>query len=235
MDRARSLLDELLGPDRDRLVTDEWNETVYRDVCIYMLAGFCPYRSFYDAKCYIGRCPFKRHDRRFFNLYEKCNKPGLKEKEHALLYLLTEIYIDNYKDIWKKNYHFESFHESNDELLVRISILRAKKDEYIEEMEKNIVLNNLEEACSYYEKVEYVERAINCHLNTDIRICGCCGKIFDTSNQPPKYWDLHITSKYHLLFMDVEQKIGNLICKYRCENGGIIPDGVLRIVNKRAC
>lgn len=149
------------------------------------------------------------------------------------MYLLTEIYIDNCKDIQKKKYQFESLHKSNDERLVRISMLRAKKDEYIEEMEKKIVLDNLEEAYLYYEKIKCIENEINCHLNTDIRICECCGKVFDKSNQPPRYWDLHITSKYHLLFMEVEKTIGNLLCKYRCESGGVIPTNVLRIVNKR--
>lgn len=235
MDRARCLLDELLGPDRDRLVTEEWNETIYADVCIYMLAGFCPYRSFYNAKCYIGRCPFKKHDRRFFHLYEKCNKPGLEEKEHALLHLLIEIYIDKCKDILKKNNQFELLYGSNDELLARIYMLRIKKDEHIEEMEKNLILNNLREAYLYYEKIEYIESTISCYLNTNIKICECCGKVFDKISQPPRYWDLHITSKYHLLFVEVEQKIGNLLFKYRCENGSIFSTDVLNIVNKRMC
>lgn len=230
MDRARCLLDELLGPDRDKLVTEEWNESAYADVCIFMLVGFCPYQSFYEAKCHIGRCPFKRHDRRFFNLYEKCKKPGLADKEHALLYLLTEIYIDNYKAVLKNKYQVESLHKSNDEVLIHVSILRARKDEYIEEMEKHLASNNIEEAGLCYENIGYVERAIDCHLDLHIRICECCGKLFDKSNQPPRYWDLHVTSKYHLLFVEVEQKLGDLLSKY---GHGIIPSDVLRMVSKR--
>ena len=80
-DFARKILDELMGPDRNKLPSERGASGVrYSDqgVCRHYLVDFCPHLQFLNTKSDIGPCPRKYHEEL---LREKFLKEGQRDKE----------------------------------------------------------------------------------------------------------------------------------------------------------
>ena len=64
-DLARKILDELMGPDRNKLPSERGASGIkYSDynVCRHYLVDFCPHLQFLNTKSDIGPCPKKYHE-----------------------------------------------------------------------------------------------------------------------------------------------------------------------------
>lgn len=64
-EQARKLLDELMGPDRNKPLHLKGTGGVkFHDhtVCKYFLVDFCPYELFQNTKSDIGNCPKRYHE-----------------------------------------------------------------------------------------------------------------------------------------------------------------------------
>ena len=231
MDRARSLLDELLGPERNTLAKEEWNSIKNRDVCAFMLSGLCPYQLFSEAGMNMGRCPYRRHDKYLCKLYKQCESPELEEKEHKLLCLLADIYTSNYKEVLRRKENSLFLSRRSSEYTFRSAILKAKVDDLAKDIEERMAENKLEEALAYLERMVSCESDINSLAR--LEVCEDCGKEFEKSNQPPRYWELHIKSKLHLAFVTVREKLAEMLQKYR-EKGSLIPYWIVKIVEKKS-
>lgn len=59
-DRARKLLDELLGPCRDMSEQQIQHQNL-SDYCIYHIIGICPFFALEDTKGFIDKCQKKTH------------------------------------------------------------------------------------------------------------------------------------------------------------------------------
>lgn len=79
MNYARALLDELMGPNRNRdrtTTVNFWDD----DVCKCFLFDYCPHDLFTNTKSDIGPCP-KVHDDKLRTAYQQAS-PEEKEKYH---------------------------------------------------------------------------------------------------------------------------------------------------------
>jgi len=58
MDATRALLDQLMGPNRNRIQGDDTPETRWDDdkTCPWHLCGFCPHGLFKNTKEDLGTC-----------------------------------------------------------------------------------------------------------------------------------------------------------------------------------
>ena len=188
MDRARCLLDELLGPDRDRLAKARWDEHEYRDVCVFMLAGFCPHRMLAEVKAHAGRCPFSKHGRHFVRLYERCRRPGLFEKERALLQRLTEIYVESRVKMLRARSRATPVDSLDDRTVLQVSVLKAEREEAISNMYGSICSGYCENAEMSHRSAKSLKDEIGSRMQARMEICEDCGKEFAPEHQPPGYW-----------------------------------------------
>lgn len=79
---ARRLLDELMGPDRNKPLGLQGQSSVrytQAEVCKYYLVGFCPYELFLNTKSDIGPCPWRIHDPIIKEEFERIGAPGHRE------------------------------------------------------------------------------------------------------------------------------------------------------------
>lgn len=231
MDRARSLLDELLGPERDKISCAGWDSLRYKDVCVFMLAGLCPYQKLSEAKIHVGTCPFKRHEKYFVRLYESYRHPEIAEKERNLMVLLAEMYVDNYRRVARRRAEVEAMSRRSGD--PRMAAWRVEKDELACEMENMLAGDRLGEARACFESIKFITRSMEDYLNAGLKVCKDCGKDFDEKSQPPGYWSMHVKSKFHQSFVSIRDKLAELMAKHG-EIKGQIPRQVAHVLGERA-
>lgn len=79
---ARRLLDELMGPDRNKPLWLQGQSSVrytQAEVCKYYLIGFCPHELFLNTKSDIGQCPWRIHDPMIKEEFEQKGEPAHRE------------------------------------------------------------------------------------------------------------------------------------------------------------
>lgn len=233
MDRARCLLDELLGPNRDRLVKEEWDDVKDRNSCVFMLSSFCPYELFHNTGLNLGRCPFRNHEKYLCKLYEQCGLPRAKEKEKELSGMLTEIYFDNCKRIIRRWDFIEKQVRGDKDYVFKWAFLKAKLDERYKELDINVSKGSFEKATACFIETSSLELDINRHVAQYLKVCKYCGKEFSTDAQPPRYWDLHIRSKLHLSFALTRSKLVEILRKSG-QKDEIVSYEILKAIQKKA-
>lgn len=199
MDKARKILNELMGPNRNNLKTHTWNENERKDVCIYMLAGLCPYQlittnSLKNFKS--SKCNYKIHDNYYKRIHSEAGRPNIILYERMLLSKLISIYFSIYNKKIKifKNLHF-----------MENVYLKAKFYEFIENVE-----------FEDYEKLESKYEMFLCESGQfyeKINQCNICWKVFD-GIQPANYLEMHYCSKFHCVCVDIYDKMIELWLKY---------------------
>ena len=79
---ARRLLDELMGPDRNKPLWLQGQSQVrytQAEVCKYYLVGFCPHELFLNTKSDIGQCPWRLHDPLIKDEFDRRGDPAHRE------------------------------------------------------------------------------------------------------------------------------------------------------------
>ncbi|WUR04125.1 LUC7-like protein 3 (LUC7L3) [Vairimorpha necatrix] len=130
-DRARKLLDNLLGSNRDSIIRDEINNH-----CIFQIAGGCPYEMLKNTKLSIGSCKYKNHE-----VIQSVNKV-LYEQE------LIKVLSDLFANINKK---FTTPVKIKDN---EINEIEESLDMKIMEIEQNITEENILEMYKIFEELE---------------------------------------------------------------------------------
>ena len=86
---ARKLLDELMGPDRNKPLSLQGQSPIrytQPDVCKYSLIDFCPFELFLNTKSDIGQCPFRIHDAMIKEEFDKKGDPEHRKMYERLFY-----------------------------------------------------------------------------------------------------------------------------------------------------
>ena len=83
---TRALLDELLGKDRNKPLSERNRKTTHfsdEDYCKYYLCGFCPYMLFTNTKSDLGVCNLKHSDamREQFNKIPDCERASYRYED----------------------------------------------------------------------------------------------------------------------------------------------------------
>lgn len=133
-DRARKLLDNLLGHNRDNLIENDNTNN-----CIFQMAGGCPFEMLKNTKLSLGSCKYKNHEN-----IKTVNKIFY---EQELFTILTDLF-DNINKKIKENVSIKDneIQEIEDEL-----------DFKLMEIEQNVTEENVKEI---YKKFLEIEKEI---------------------------------------------------------------------------
>ncbi|RVD92261.1 luc7 3 [Tubulinosema ratisbonensis] len=198
MKKARILLDELLGPNRNLINKQKYCKNKHSSVCKYMLASFCPYTLLQSIKFTSLQCKFTNHDKGFIKLYEESGKPFLKEFESDLLRELKCFYSDFKNKLKIKNLIYE-----------------LKMKEKLKEINKIIKENKLENEVFLvmHKFTEYKKLENELYLQNDTFVC-VCGKEM-SKDLIEEYYYKHKNGKYHKGMVYFLDKFNELLMK--CE------------------
>ncbi|KAK6090635.1 hypothetical protein P3W45_000358 [Vairimorpha bombi] len=203
-DRARRLLDNLLGTDRNILNND--TDSRSNSFCIYQMAGGCPYEMLKNTKLSLGPCKYKDHD--FTNKSAETINKTLYEQE------LVKILSDLFSDIEKK---INSGNKIQDEYIEQEEY---KLDIKISSIEQNITNENISEI---YDQFLALENEIydlekikeNFYIkNKDISMerCGVCGMSIIKNFCSKKYIS-HVNGRAHNGVLKLRKLYQSLINK----------------------
>jgi len=90
MELARKILDELMGPDRNKMSHEKGSFGVrFYDpqVCKHALVGVCPYEVFLNTKSDIGACPCRYHDQSLKEAFEQSGSATEYREQYERDYL----------------------------------------------------------------------------------------------------------------------------------------------------
>ncbi|KAF9763756.1 Luc7-like protein 3 [Nosema granulosis] len=200
VDRARLLLDRLMGQNRDVYGVDSLS--INSDICIFSIAGLCPYETLSNTKMDIGKCKYKIHGVRDSKLCKT-------EYEVELLRFLIEIskYI--------KTQTIKTV-DKNEEIILKERQIDLKirnvrevgahgdvKQSYLlaEDLKKDIEdLGRIKESYYVNNKDKAMPR------------CLTCGITVITNYGSTKY-KTHVKGKLHRGIEAINDKLGELINK----------------------
>lgn len=179
VDRARRLLNNLMGNNR--------NVENYDDVCIYMMAGACPFEMLKNTKLSLGECKYSNH------INVKILDINKKEYQIELLKILEDFFTNKIKINFSKN--------PTDNIILE----KEKKIELTLRDFKSTINNK--NICEMYKKFENIENEIfelekykesffinNKNLKMDV--CSICGMNIIKNFCSKKYIS-HINGRAH--------------------------------------
>lgn len=198
-DRARELLDKLMGPTRN-LTNKELHNLQYSDNCIFLLIGLCPFKVLENTKWTIGKCPYNEH-RELPLKYIPCEK--IKKYEIELLVLLENIvgFLQNRKKktfISKKNVSYN----------MRESLKK------IDDMAKE---GKIEEALKLAEELhkEEINKTFFCEI-----CMTYVSNIIDS-----KEYKTHVDGKLHKGCTEIRRVLSRLLIKHKDELKSFLTKG----------
>ncbi|AFN83888.1 U1 snRNP protein [Encephalitozoon romaleae SJ-2008] len=227
-DRAREVLDMLLGPDRD-IYDPGKSFSAKKDVCIYMLVSFCPFELFRNTRKSIGKCKYNNHEEYYKAEYNRGGKERYEEYEWEFLRLLVEIALRVQDEI----------REQNSENMVDVSLLGKiqEKEEVFNKMYQDIerlgMEGNVEEAWHSFnecekvrEELERIKEAYYVKSNgVGMEKCTVCGVNLVLSDTDAKI-SRHLNGRLHRGHLRVRNKLGELLEKFGISSvTEIFPEG----------
>ncbi|ADM12405.1 U1 snRNP protein [Encephalitozoon intestinalis ATCC 50506] len=229
-DRAREVLDMLLGRERDIYNPDKLSSE-RRDTCIYMLASFCPFELFRNTRRSIGKCRYGNHEEYYRAEYNKNGRKRAEEYEWELLRLLVEIVLD-VRNVAKKCTASDT---SDLPLLERIKEKEELFKKLYESIEQLGMEGKVEEACHAFDEcekvkweLERIKEAYYAKNNGEgMGRCTVCGAGIVLSDTKVKI-DRHIKGRLHKGHLLVRSKLADLLEKFGITSvAEIFPDGFL--------
>ncbi|KCZ82166.1 hypothetical protein H312_00443 [Anncaliia algerae PRA339] len=200
MKKARILLDELLGPNRNSSTKKLYDRNKHSSVCTHMLVSFCPFNLLKSIKYNYKSCNFINHERSYIKLYEESNKPDRKEFELTLLKELKAFY-KNFKNKMKNSTNKLGFCY---ELRMQENLKEVRK--LVDNLQENSI-----EIMEIYEDIKFLENEVYL-LNKSEFICECGKEI--SKDLPENYYESHKNGKYHKGISLILEKLNELILKY---------------------
>lgn len=201
-DRARLLLDELMGKDRDMNKKIKLEENM-NESCIYNSISFCPFKIFENTKLNTPKCKYKNH-----RLVEY-NESDEKEYMDVLLEFFIKIKLRSY-------YNNQRLKDSSN-LPTNIVKLINEYDNYvcsIEKLGEINVLQAFESLMTAQRTLSEIDKQIHCqNINGGtfgMKVCDC-GSIISkyTINE-----DIHLRGRFHKGYVMVMEKLIELLEKY---------------------
>ncbi|CAA9989622.1 U1 snRNA associated protein, putative [Plasmodium knowlesi strain H] len=221
MEEMRSLLDSLMGKDRNE--TDAKKKHTFKDdnVCKYYLIDFCPHDLFPNTKSDIGRCK---------NIHSEVLKEQLQKHENYKYYLAKyqQKFMETLESIIELADHKIERSKEKLRYMTENSKNPIDKKEKIESISSHIEdLQKKEEearekgdiikADSFSSQVTTLQAEIK-RLNEEseksaepnLKVCEICGAMKSTGEHTPRL-ENHANGKQHLGF----EKIRNALSKLK--------------------
>ncbi|WEL39654.1 Luc7-like protein [Encephalitozoon hellem] len=227
-DRAREVLDMLLGPDRD-VYDPSRTSSARTNVCTYMLVSFCPFELFRNTRRSIGRCKYSNHEEYYKAEYNRSGRERHEEYEWEFLRLLVEIVLRVQDEI----------RECGAEEVADISLLGKikEKEEAFNRMYQSIerlgMEGNVEEAWHIFNECEKAKEELEKmkeayyvkNSGVGMGKCSICGVNLILSDTNVKI-NRHLGGKLHRGYLQVRSKLGELLEKFGISSvAEIFPEG----------
>ncbi|KAK1348274.1 Luc7-like protein [Hamiltosporidium tvaerminnensis] len=241
-DRARLLLDELMGKDRDSIhkITEEYsfNNT---NICKYNLVSFCPFNILKNTKACSNTCKYTNHEEYYVSLYNKNGEKYRKKYEMEMLNLLKEFIFNmeirkskNQDILDEKNVNnyksYESSNKSNNQtinvenvcdLKERISIAEKKMSEVLVNVKNLFMVNKVSEAYEcllFLDKIKFDSEKLYEKLDSNeqrknLSVCEICGALINMKGIQSRL-NNHFNGRMHKGFVKIRNVLADLLIKY---------------------
>lgn len=209
-DRARELLDKLLGPTRN-LTEKEVEKLKDSDNCIFLLAGFCPFKALEHTKIDIGRCPYAQHKE---IPVKYIGSVKLKMYETELLDLL-EMVMSLFENRRKKigisegrvNLRLKGFEER-----IKLIINKAKEGKVDESLQ---LAEEIEAEAKYTTDQSGIDGTTRAHF------CETCTTSISNVIESKEY-RMHIKGRLHQACVKMRSVLAQLLLKYKLGNANFL-------------
>jgi len=233
---ARKLLDELLGPDRNKLSDQGGGFGInFEDeaVCRYFLVGFCPYQQFLNTKSDLGACSKRYHDERMRERFQSEADSRMKETfEREFLQLLDKLVSDLERKLRrgkdrldiKSNDPMAALNPANDEFEEKRTLLDLEIKEKLARVEKlgeegliteaQQLMADVERAKMDLERLRQQEAENPSYrLEKRMEVCQTCGA-FLIIGDAQKRIEAHFEGRQHNGWARIRQTLEELRNKY---------------------
>lgn len=219
-DRAREVLNALMGIDRDLRIQDS-GRSLDEDICKYMLVAFCPFMLFRNTKRSIGKCRYSSHEEYYRAEYVRRGSPGLDAHEWDFVRLLVEIVLR----VQRGEAH---------ELPEAIRRQEELFNERYREVEAFGMDGNVEDALESALECERLKEELEKSKETyyvrscgaGMERCGVCGANVTLSDTCSKI-EKHLEGRVHRGYVLVRRKLAELLKRFNISGiTDIFPEGV---------
>ncbi|CAD25803.1 similarity to HYPOTHETICAL PROTEIN YP68_CAEEL [Encephalitozoon cuniculi GB-M1] len=227
-DRAREVLNMLLGPERDTYDPCRPTSTK-KDVCIYMLVSFCPFELFRNTRRSIGKCRYTSHEEYYKAEYNRNGRERAEEYEWEFVRLLVEIVLSVQDGIRARGLE----DRTDPALFGKIKEKEELFNRVYESVGELGMSGDVERACSAFnecerirEELERIKEAYYVKNNgAGMERCGICGVNLVLSDTKAKV-DRHLNGRLHRGHLLVRSKLADLLKKFGISSvAEIFPEG----------
>ncbi|SBS86631.1 U1 snRNA associated protein, putative [Plasmodium ovale] len=220
MEEMRSLLDSLMGKDRNE--TDSRKKYSFKDenVCKYYLIDFCPHDLFPNTKSDIGRCK---------NIHSDVLKEQLESHENYKYYLakyqqkfmkalekiieVADLKIARSKEKLK---HMSEISKNTVDKKEKIESINSHICDLLKQAEEAGEKGDLVKATSFNNQVTTLQAEVK-RLNeeqdkpseTNLKVCEICGAMKSIGDLIQRF-ENHVNGKQHLGFEKIRNTLGKL-------------------------
>jgi hypothetical protein len=230
---ARKLLDELMGPDRNKPLQMQGQSSIrytQPDVCKYSLIDFCPFELFLNTKSDIGQCPFRIHDPMIKEEFEKKGDPEHRKMYERLFYNRCWDLIGDLEKKLKRAKDRLDMPDSgtasniNDEMDEKRALLEHQIKEILAQVERLGEEGHVMEAQERMVQADLLQAEIDrlkqveadnpmYRLEKKMELCPTCGA-FLIVNDAPMRIQAHYSGRQHNGWVQLR----NALEKYKARN-----------------
>ncbi|SOV83452.1 U1 snRNA associated protein, putative [Plasmodium sp. gorilla clade G3] len=220
MEEMRSLLDSLMGKDRDE--TDSKKKYSFKDenVCKYYLIDFCPHDLFPNTKSDIGRCK---------NIHSDILKEQLEKHEDYKYYLakyqqmfmktleriidVADMKIEKTKEKLK---HMSNTPNNTSDKKTKIESINSHICDLLKQSEEAGEKGDLNKATSFnnqitmlQEEIKRLTEEMQKSNDGNLKVCEICGAMQAVGDVVQRF-ENHINGKQHLGFDKIRNTFNKL-------------------------
>jgi len=226
MDDVKSLLNKLMGSDRDLLPDEKRNKPSRhfseREVCKYYICGFCPHDLFVNTRSDLGECK-KIHDEELRRQWDACTEKEKFRYEDEYIRYLEKLVADLERKM-KKSQSTLNRRKTKDENNLMDSAQLEQLDKRSEELFKTMAKyseeNQLEEANKTMaeleelkkQKKELTDKIESGSQEKRMELCQICGAylvIGDTEKRISSHLDGKQHKGYEMIRNRIDEHYSN--------------------------
>jgi len=236
MDATRALLDQLMGPNRNRIQGDDTPETRWDDdkTCPWHLCGFCPHGLFKNTKEDLGTCTLL-HSPMLKEEFKK--QPEHVRRKYKMKYLrfLESLLARGDSRILRAKDRLEAKTPHSDptsvrqrkqiaELEAEISVLDREIENLGEQGKVRMAedalkkMENLNKQLAHLQEalVQHVKREENNQEEEALVVCDVCGGLIKSEGDSKRY-TAHQNGRLHTGYLKIREEV-NTLRKWAEEN-----------------
>lgn len=229
MDATRALLDQLMGPNRNRIQGDDQPETRWDDekTCPWDLCGFCPHGLFKNTKEDLGTCTLI-HSPMLKEEFQK--QPEAVRRKYKMKYLrfLESLLARGDSRILRAKDRLEAKTPHSDPTSVRqrkqiadleaeISVLDREIENLGEQGKVRMAEDALKKMENLNKELAHLQEALVQHVKREesnqeeeaLIVCDVCGGLIKSEGDSKRY-TAHQNGRLHTGYLKIREEVNEL-------------------------